>query len=107
MKRTDASLLSLSDDINAIRLAVMPVAVKYALRKVCLFGSMARGDGGENSDFDFITEGDGIKTLFDLASLRLDLEDAVGRPVDVIMSDNIDADFYDVIKDDEVLLYEA
>jgi predicted nucleotidyltransferase len=48
-----------------------------------LFGSMARGEAGPESDFDFLVEFEKGRSLLDLAGLRLDLEDTLGRPVDV------------------------
>jgi predicted nucleotidyltransferase len=83
------------------------IAPKYALSRVYLFGSRARGDATEESDFDFRIEGGNVRSLMDLASLHLDFEDALGRRVDVVMTDNMEESFYEWIKDDEVLLYEA
>lgn len=64
---------------------IEPVAVKYALDKVYLFGSRARGDENEDSDFDFYIEGDAIKGLFKLGGLFADLENVVGKKVDVVL----------------------
>jgi predicted nucleotidyltransferase len=48
-----------------------------------IFGSVARGDAGEESDVDFLVELEKGRSLVDLAGLRLDLRDLLGRDVDV------------------------
>jgi uncharacterized protein len=48
-----------------------------------IFGSVARGEAGEESDVDFLVELEKGRSLVDLAGLRLDLCDLLGRDVDV------------------------
>jgi uncharacterized protein len=48
-----------------------------------VFGSVARGEAGAGSDVDFLGEVEKGRTLMDLAGLRLDLCDLLGRDVDV------------------------
>ena len=52
---------SLSCDL--IRYAVQPVAHKYGLDRVSLFGSYARGDATEGSDVDLLVEGGNIHNM--------------------------------------------
>ncbi len=60
---------------------------------VYLFGSFARGDAKRNSDVDVLVEcRDGI-TLFDLAGVKLLLEEALGRRVDVVMREALRKEF--------------
>ncbi|MCY3850281.1 MAG: nucleotidyltransferase domain-containing protein [Acidimicrobiaceae bacterium] len=49
-----------------------------------LVGSVARGDYSETSDFDFVVRFAGGASLLDHGELELDLQDILGRPVDVI-----------------------
>ncbi|MDQ3781455.1 MAG: nucleotidyltransferase family protein [Actinomycetota bacterium] len=49
-----------------------------------LFGSVARGEDGSESDIDLMIDLEPGRTLFDLAAMRADLEELLGRPVDVI-----------------------
>ena len=43
----------------------------------------ARGDDDESSDYDFLAEFLPDTTLFDIAELELELQDLLGRNVDV------------------------
>lgn len=74
------------DTVDEIQNEILPVAVKYGLRAVYLFGSYARGTAAEASDIDLMIDiiGTQIKSLFQLASVYCDLEEALGKSVDVI-----------------------
>ena len=85
--------------------AVRPVASKYNIENVYLFGSYARGDATEDSDCDLRIVGGDIPGLFQLAGLYLDFEEALGKRVDVVITKNMTESFYDLIKDEEVQIY--
>ncbi len=51
--------------------------------RASIFGSVARGEATDTSDVDFLVEFERGRTLVDLAGLRLDLCEALGRDVDV------------------------
>lgn len=71
---------------DEIRQAILPVAEKYKLRAVYLFGSYARGTATEESDIDLLidTEGTQIKSLLQLSAVYCDLKAALGKKVDVV-----------------------
>ena len=92
--------------IDEISRRIRPVAEKYHLKTVYLFGSYARGDMTDSSDIDLRIDKGNIKG-FQLAGLLLDLEDSLGRSVDLVPTTSLDQRFLDSIRDDEVLLYEA
>lgn len=54
------------------------------VKKAAIFGSFARGEATKSSDVDILIEFKGKKSLFDLAGLKIELEEAIGRKVDVV-----------------------
>lgn len=72
--------------IEEIRQRILPVAVRYKLKAVYLFGSYARGEATEGSDIDLLidTAGTTLKSLFALGALYCDLEEALQKPIDLI-----------------------
>lgn len=63
---------------------VLRIASKYGARRMRVFGSVARGEDDAHSDVDFLVELDPGRSLFDLGGLQAELEDLLGRPVDVV-----------------------
>ena len=53
-------------------------------RSVRVFGSIARGEAQADSDVDLLVELEPGRTVLDLSELILDLEEALGRAVDVV-----------------------
>ena len=68
------------------RAAILAVAAKYGASNVRVFGSVARGEAGPNSDVDLLVDLEPGRTLFDLARLSLELEDLLGSTVDVALA---------------------
>ena len=56
---------------------------KYAVKSLADFGSMARGDDHEGSDVDILVTFEGPATFDNFMGLKLDLEDLMGRKVDL------------------------
>lgn len=72
--------------IDEIQRIVSPIALRYGLKAVFLFGSYARGEAAEDSDIDFLvdTTGTNLKSLISLGALYCDLEDALGKKIDLV-----------------------
>ena len=72
--------------IEEIKERIAPVAQKYRLPAVYLFGSYARGEATEESDVDILVDktGTNLKGLFAMGGLFNDLSEAVGKPIDLI-----------------------
>ena len=67
-----------------IREKILPVLKHYDVIRAAIFGSFARGEMKENSDVDILVEFGGEKSLLDLAGLKIELEESLGRKVDVL-----------------------
>src|SRR5215475_8431328 len=74
-------------DINALlqqkREEILRIAAQHGARNIRVFGSVARGEAGPESDVDFLVELEPGRSLLDHAALLLDLEQLLGRKVDV------------------------
>ena len=68
------------------RAAIRAAAGRNRARSIALVGSVARGDDTDCSDYDFLVDFEDGADLFDMAGLKVDLEDLLGRPVDVVDS---------------------
>ena len=92
-------------DIETIRAKTVPIAKKYGVRRMSLFGSYARGEADDQSDVDLIIDKGKIVGI-EYFGFVYDLEDELGCHVDVVTTGISDKEFLAEIKKDEVLLYE-
>ncbi len=84
--------MSPSDLLAADRESILRLANLHGARNVRVFGSVARGDATEASDVDLLVEMEEGKSLLDLVGLwqdLQDLQDLLGRKVDVISDGGI------------------
>jgi len=74
-----------SDQVIAKLREHEPELKASGIARLSLFGSVARGDSGPESDVDLMAEFDlGTKlTLFSLSGVRLRISDILGVPVDL------------------------
>lgn len=66
------------------RKEILKIAEKRGARNVRIFGSVARGDCGPESDVDFLVELDKGTTLLQHNALVRELQDLLGCKVDVV-----------------------
>jgi hypothetical protein len=92
--------------IDDIKRVSIPVARKYGVKKLALFGSYARGEQKDGSDIDFLIEKGEIQDLFVFCGFVNALEDSLGRRVDVLTYDALKDSFIAGSVGDEVVLYE-
>jgi len=91
--------------IDELKEIVKPVAEKYDVDRVYLFGSVARGDYNEKSDYDFYVEADKIKSIFVISEFFEDLRDAIGAEIDMISTKSVRPELMNKIMEDRVLVY--
>lgn len=93
-------------DIAWIKDKTRPIAIKYGLNKMYLFGSYAKGNANEESDIDILFEkGDKI-SLLGVSSMYQDLTEVLNKPVDLVSVNSLDPAFYESVHETEILLYE-
>ena len=74
---------------HTLRAKILPIAHAHGARNVRVFGSFARGDQRTSSDIDLLVELPKRASLIDLVGLKLDLEDSLGRKVDIVTDDGL------------------
>ena len=70
-------------ELREKREQILAIAAKHGAYNVRVFGSVARGDADEKSDVDFLVNMERGRSLFDLGGLLVDLEELLGKRVDV------------------------
>ncbi|MFN0105430.1 MAG: nucleotidyltransferase family protein [Bryobacteraceae bacterium] len=65
------------------RAAILAIAAKHGVQRVRVFGSFARGDASEDSDVDFLIEAGPRTPPWFPGGLLVDLEEELGRRVDI------------------------
>lgn len=78
--------------VEELRRRIAPVAEKYELKAVYLFGSYARDEATEESDVDILVDraGSKIRGMFDMGGLYADLHDQVGKEVDLVTTQTLE-----------------
>jgi hypothetical protein len=92
--------------IEEIKSISIPVAQRYGVKKLALFGSCARGEHKLTSDIDFLIEKGRIRGLEFFGFIN-DLEDDLGVHVDVLTYDSLKESLIADAIEDEVVIYEG
>ncbi len=77
------------ENIISKREQIIDIASKHKIFNIRLFGSVLREEETSNSDIDFLVECEDNCSLFDLISLKYDLEEVLGRKIDVVTPDSV------------------
>ena len=103
--------------IDDLRRIIAPIAERYGLRAVYVFGSYARGEANADSDIDLLVDltGTNIRSLFALGSVYCDLESALGKNIDLIPVSSLeqtsksasDELFRNAVQTERVRIYDA
>ena len=72
------------EKLEEIKDIIVKVLKKHNVKRAAIFGSIARGEATEESDIDIVIEFEGRKSLLDLVDLKLELQELLGKKVDVI-----------------------
>ncbi|MCL2607488.1 MAG: nucleotidyltransferase domain-containing protein [Methanomassiliicoccaceae archaeon] len=91
--------------IEELASLVKPIAEEYGVGKVYIFGSVARGDDREDSDYDFCIEKGEIRGLIRLSRFFQDLRDAIGNEIDMVTTKSLEPEFLKTIMAEGVLIY--
>ena len=91
--------------INKVKKSILKLLQASGVKRAAIFGSFARNEATEESDIDLLIEFKGKnKSLFDLVALKLQLEEELGRPVDVITYNSLHPLLRDRILAEQVII---
>jgi predicted nucleotidyltransferase len=76
--------LGVKDILKSKREDILRIAAKYGASNVRVFGSVARGEAGPESDVDLLIDFEPGRSLMDHVALLQDLEDILSLKVDVV-----------------------
>ena len=79
----------MSPSVEEIRQTVLPILHRYGVTRAAVFGSTVRGQSHPESDIDILVRIDKNISLLDFVGLKLDLEQALNRRVDLVEYDAI------------------
>lgn len=90
MVRSTKRGLGIDDIIGDKRQAILDLATKHGASNVRVFGSVARGEAGPDSDVDLLVDWD-ITRISPWGGVGLDLElaELLGRKVDVLSVEDL------------------
>ena len=96
----------MKSNLTQVKKKAVPILRKSGVVRSAVFGSVARGTEKKNSDIDFLVEFERGKSLFDLVGLKLDLEDAFKKKVDIVTYRSISPLLRSRILKEQVKIYE-
>ncbi len=85
--QTDALPQRLEDLVHFKRHEILEIARRHGAGNVRIFGSVARGESTPDSDLDLLIDVVGPTTSWFPGGLLVDLEELLGRRVDVVEAD--------------------
>lgn len=93
-------------DLEEITAEVIKVADQYGIVKAGVFGSYARGEANDESDIDLLFEFKEVIGLMKLGGLKIDLEETLGKQVDVLQFCAINSQIRDHVLQEVKIIYE-
>jgi len=78
------AVIEMEARIEEIRQKILPILRRSGVRKAGIFGSVARGEARENSDIDILVDIESEMSLLDFIGLKLEIEKALGREIDLV-----------------------
>ncbi|MEK6927315.1 MAG: nucleotidyltransferase family protein [Nanoarchaeota archaeon] len=92
----------MSEEINKIKQKIVPVLRAHKVSKAGIFGSYARGEQKKKSDVDILVEIPDDRSLFGVIELKIALEKALRRKVDLVEYELIRKELRKNILHDEI-----
>lgn len=92
--------------VGDLRAIIAPIAARHGVERIYLFGSYARGEATKNVMSICASTRETIRGMFALGALYSDLEDSLGKDLDLLTTGSLDQRFLDQIAGEEIVLYD-
>ena len=96
--------MGIADLVTTKRDEILRIAAKHGVQRIRLFGSVARGQATPDSDVDFLIEVGPQHSAFFPGGLVVELEELLGRKVDVVELEGLYAPLKEGVLKDAVPL---
>ena len=94
-------------EIDQIKEKIKPVAKKYNLTYIWIFGSYAKRKQREDSDIDILVKTEDVAEGFKIVEVKFALEEALEKDVDIITTGGIKGSLLEDEDLEEVLIYNS
>ena len=96
--------IKIRHDLRKLQQKIVPILKRNNVARAGIFGSYARGDTKKKSDVDILIKVKNGKkfSLFDLVGLQLELEEKLGKKVDLLTYNGISPYLKKYIMEDEI-----
>ena len=92
--------------LTELKVKISPILLKYGVKSASVFGSVARGQETENSDVDLVVKTGKLKYgIWSFVGLKQDLEEVLGKKVDLVSADSINLKLAKKIEHDLTQIY--
>lgn len=92
--------------LREIKTKTEPIFRKHGVLRAGVFGSFARGETNSKSDVDFLVKYPEGITLFGISGLQIDLEENLGKKVDLAQEGFIKERIKPYVEKDLIQIYE-
>jgi len=100
----DRSNVGVNELLSQKRQEILRLAAQHGAFNVRVFGSVARGEAGPESDVDFLVDLEPGRSLLDLGGLLADLQELLSRDVDLVTEKGLRARLRDRVLQEAVAL---
>jgi len=96
--------VSINELLKEKREEILAIAARHGAYNVRIFGSVARGEANSDSDVDFLVDTHQNRSSWFPVGLKLDLEDLLGREVDIATEKTLHQQIRDKVLQEAVSL---
>ncbi len=96
----------MNKQVEELKIFLKNILAKHDVKKAALFGSLVSGELTKDSDIDLLVEFKGRKSLLDLIGLKLELQELLGRKVDVLTYNSLHPLLKDKILQEQEVIFQ-